>query len=82
MSRSVKTSVSVNKSRTSKNKKAPTEWRERISAENYELLRDTFLVFDEDGSGEIDPAEISKVLEELGLNQRNHNVINIIQALR
>lgn len=36
-------------------KKAPTEWRERISPESYEQLRDTFLIFDEDGSGTIDP---------------------------
>jgi hypothetical protein len=37
----VMTSVSVNKSTSGSksNKKAPTEWRERISPEMYELLR-------------------------------------------
>jgi Ca2+-binding EF-hand superfamily protein len=40
------------------------------------------LIFDEDGSGIIDPSEISKVLEDLGLDKRNSYVVNIVTALR
>ncbi len=36
-------------------KKVPTAWRERVNPEDYEHLRDVFLLFDEDGSGTIDP---------------------------
>jgi Ca2+-binding EF-hand superfamily protein len=43
-------------------KEVPTAWRDRIAPEDYEQLRDVFLVFDEDGSGIIDPQEIVKVL--------------------
>ncbi len=39
-------------------------------------------MFDEDGSNSIDPSEITKVLEELGLNNRNPFVLTIIEALR
>ena len=48
-----------------------TSWKDRLTEEDYNELRDTFNVFDEDGSGSIDPAEINKALEELGLDKRN-----------
>jgi len=44
-------------------KEAPTAWIDRVNSEDYEQLRDVFLVFDVDGSGTIDPQEIIKVLE-------------------
>jgi len=40
------------------------------------------LIFDEDGTGTIDPQEIVKVLEELGLDKRNQYVVKIVWALR
>lgn len=43
------------KNKKESKKPVPTAWRERIPAEDYEGLRDTFLLFDEDGSGKIDP---------------------------
>lgn len=36
-------------------KEVPTQWKDRISSEEYEQLRDTFHIFDEDGSGSVDP---------------------------
>lgn len=39
-------------------------------------------MFDEDGSGTIDPVEINKVLEELGLDRRNPFVLNLINGLK
>jgi Ca2+-binding EF-hand superfamily protein len=63
-------------------KEVPTAWRDRISPEDYEQLRDVFLIFDEDGSGTIDPQEIVKVLEEMGLDKRNPYVVSIVWALR
>ncbi len=62
--------------------KAPTAWKDRLLAEDYEELKSTFEVFDEDGSGTIDPVEINKVLEELGLDKRNPFVLNLILGLR
>lgn len=40
------------------------------------------MIFDEDGSGSIDPQEIVKVLEEVGLDKRNQYVVKIVWALR
>ena len=60
----------------------PTSWKDRLTEEDYNELRDTFAVFDEDNSGSIDPAEINKVLEELGLDKRNPFILSLIHALR
>ena len=83
-SRGGKASSSVTKSGTGSKavKNVPTDWKDRMTHERYEELRDVFLIFDDDGSGEIDPQEISKVLDELGLERRNSNVTHIITALR
>jgi len=43
-------------------KDVPVAWKDRISPQDYEQLRDVFLTFDDDGSGTIDPQEIVKVL--------------------
>ena len=61
---------------------APTQWRDRLTPEDYEELKTTFEVFDEDGSGTIDPSEINKVLEELGLDKRNPFILTLIHGLR
>lgn len=63
-------------------KVVPTSWKDRLLAEDYEELVHTFEVFDEDGSGTIDPVEINKVLEELGLDRRNPFVLNLINGLK
>jgi Ca2+-binding EF-hand superfamily protein len=63
-------------------KQAPTSWKDRLTPEDYEELKNTFEVFDEDGSGTIDPAEINKVLEELGLEKRNPFILSLIHGLR
>jgi Ca2+-binding EF-hand superfamily protein len=36
--------------------KANLSWKDRLHPEDYEELRNTFQVFDEDNSGTIDPA--------------------------
>ena len=59
-----------------------TNWKDRIDPEDYEELKTTFEVFDEDNSGYIDPSEINKVLEELGLDKRNPFILSLIHALR
>jgi Ca2+-binding EF-hand superfamily protein len=80
---SVKTSaVNLKASNAKVKKEVPTAWKDRVSHEDYEQLRDVFLLFDEDGSGIIDPQEIVKVLEDIGLDKRNPNVVKIIWALR
>ncbi len=61
---------------------APTAWKDRLAAEDYEELKTTFEVFDEDGSGSIDPEEINKVLEELGLDKRNPFILTLIHGLK
>lgn len=38
------------------------DWNTRLFAEDYQQLVDTFNIFDEDGSGVIDPVEISAAL--------------------
>lgn len=54
----VPTSSSQNKSKVT-----VASWKDRLDPEDYEELKNTFDVFDEDGSGSIDAAEINKVLE-------------------
>ena len=39
-------------------KKTSTSWKDRISQNDYESLKETFDLFDEDGGGTIDPIEI------------------------
>jgi Ca2+-binding EF-hand superfamily protein len=56
--------------------------KDRLTEEGYNQLRDSFKVFDEDGSGSIDPTEINKALEELGLDKRNSFILSLIHALR
>ena len=60
----------------------PSSWKDRITQEDFDELKETFCVFDEDNSGTIDPAEISKVLEELGVDKRNPFILNLIFALK
>ncbi len=79
----VKTSSAAIKGSNTKTKNVvPTAWKDRISPEDYEHLREVFVVFDEDGSGSIDPQEIVKVLEEIGLDRRNPHVVKIVWAMR
>ncbi len=66
----------------SKSKLTLNSWAERLHPDDYEELRNTFDVFDDDHSGFIDPDEINKVLETLGLDKRNPFVIGIIEGLR
>ena len=62
--------------------KAKTSWKDRISQNDYEELKATFELFDADGGGTIDPEEIEKVLEELGLKGRSKIVFEMIEGLR
>jgi Ca2+-binding EF-hand superfamily protein len=84
MSRTAKPSASQAKPAATQPAKAsgPLSWKDRLTAEDYEELKSTFNVFDEDGSGTIDPAEINKVLEELGLDKRNPFILSLIHGLR
>lgn len=63
-------------------KPVPTAWKDRLNQQDWEELKNTFEVFDEDHSGTIDVAEINKVLEELGLDRRNPLVMGIINKLK
>jgi Ca2+-binding EF-hand superfamily protein len=63
-------------------KTVPTAWKDRLASEDYDELVNTFQVFDEDNSGTIDPIEINKVLEELGLDKRNPFILNLILGLK
>ena len=67
-------------------KSAPSKpkgsWKDRVSQNDYEALKETFDLFDADGGGTIDPEEIEKVLEELGLKGRSAVVLEMIQGLR
>ena len=79
MSRSSKPAASNVKQPT----KAPSSsWRDRLAPEDYDELKSTFEVFDEDNSGTIDPVEITKVLEELGVDRRNPFILKLIYSLR
>lgn len=57
-------------------------WKDKIHHEDLELLKNTFDLFDEDHSGTIDPAEIGKILEELGPMKRDPFIFSIIESLK
>jgi Ca2+-binding EF-hand superfamily protein len=59
-----------------------TGWRDRLSENDYNELKATFDLFDEDGGGSIDPIEIEKVLNELGLKGRSEIVFEMINGLK
>lgn len=61
---------------------AKTTWKDRLSEIDYQELKATFDLFDEDGGGTIDPVEIEKILEELGLKGRSEIVREMINGLR
>ena len=63
-------------------KPVSSSWKDRLAPEDYEELVHTFEVFDEDGSGTIDPVEINKVLEELGLDRRNPMILGLINVMK
>lgn len=62
--------------------KPSTTWKDRISSNDYEELKATFDLFDTDGGGSIDPVEIEKVLQELGLTGRSQIVFDMISGMR
>ena len=67
MSRVTKQPVSGKTTTTTQSKGGqPLSWKERLHPQEYEQLRATFDIFDEDKSGVIDPQEINKIMEELG----------------
>jgi Ca2+-binding EF-hand superfamily protein len=53
-----------------------------LSQHDLEELKATFDLFDEEGSGVIDPTEIQKILQELGLDKRNESVFQMIKDLQ
>jgi centrin-1 len=67
-------------------KKAPIKAKvpkiRTFTEEEIEELRETFDLFDEDKSGTIDPAEITKALTNMDLERRNPPVYNIINHLQ
>lgn len=84
-----KTSVPAANTNTASGKGAPpakvqakTTWKDRISENDYKELKETFDIFDEDGSGTIDPVEIDGILNELGLKGRSEIVFEMIEGLR
>ena len=64
--------------------KKPEKKKERpvLSEEEIRELRETFDLFDEDKSGTIDPEEIKKALDNLGLEKRNPIVYRMISDLQ
>lgn len=74
----------MNKSKTSApvptKSGAPTKtsWKDRISSADYDELKSTFDLFDQDGGGTIDPVEVEGILSELGLKGRSSIVFEMI----
>jgi Ca2+-binding EF-hand superfamily protein len=56
--------------------------REKLSQHDLDELKSTFDLFDEEGTGTIDPSEIQKILQELGLDKRNESVFHMIKELQ
>lgn len=61
---------------------ATLAWKDRIFPEEYEQLRATFDLFDEDHSGFIDPEEINKIMDELGDSRKGTFIYGVIENLK
>lgn len=79
MSRTLK---AVGKAMAPQTKASNLSWKEKLHPEEYELLKNTFALFDEDNSGIIDPEEINRIMEELGEQRRGTMVYEMIGSLK
>lgn len=76
-------SGTVPKAATSSTKVAPNvNAQAKLDTVELKELRDIFELFDEDGSGTIDPAEVTQILSHLGLDKRNPIVFQMIEDMR
>ncbi len=53
-----------------------------MDKEELQELKDCFALFDETQSGYIDPAEVKKALESLGLDKRNAIVAQMLEDMQ
>jgi centrin-1 len=62
---------------------APSKRYERpgLSVEEIEELQEAFNLFDSDGSGTIDAAELKSAMESLGYKQKNKMVYQMIENM-
>jgi Ca2+-binding EF-hand superfamily protein len=83
MSRSgVKNTPSISSQKGGTTAPAKSSWRSRISKQDEEELKGVFDLFDDDKGGTIDPSEVEKILNELGLKERNTIVMEMINSLK
>lgn len=54
----------------------------RLDTVELKELRDIFELFDEDGSGTIDPSEVTQILSHLGLDKRNPIVFQMVEDMK
>lgn len=82
MSRTAKPATNVTTKPSTNIKNNALTSKDRLHPEQYEQLRNTFDLFDQDHSGTIDPEEINKIMEELGEGRRGTLIYNIIEGLK
>ena len=77
-------STTIPKAATSSGKVGASNVNAQTRLDTVELkeLRDIFELFDEDGSGTIDPSEVTQILSHLGLDKRNPIVFQMIQDMK
>ena len=56
--------------------------RMRMTKEQLELFRDTFVIFDKDGDGTIDSKELSTVLKSMGYNPNKEDIQEMVDEVR
>ena len=69
-------------STTSGRVNAPVNVQDRLDTVEIKELKDIFELFDEDGSGTIDPTEVTQILSHLGLDKRNPIVYQMITDMQ
>ncbi|XP_023326248.1 calmodulin isoform X2 [Eurytemora carolleeae] len=55
--------------------------RMRLTKEQLELFRDTFVIFDKDGDGTIDTKELSTVLKSMGYNPTIEEIRDMVDQV-
>jgi Ca2+-binding EF-hand superfamily protein len=56
--------------------------KDKLDTLELKELKDIFELFDEDGSGTIDPSEVTQILSHLGLDKRNPIVFQMIEDMK
>eukprot|EP01015_Nassula_variabilis_P016961 TRINITY_DN2634_c0_g1_i1.p2 TRINITY_DN2634_c0_g1~~TRINITY_DN2634_c0_g1_i1.p2 ORF type:complete len:205 (-),score=70.34 TRINITY_DN2634_c0_g1_i1:3-617(-) len=58
--------------------KQPAQQKQALNDDELNDMREAFMLFDQDGSGTIDPREVKDAMKSLGFDEKNPTIYNIV----